>query len=240
MLLLALAACPQTPTGRSYVPPDLQPQAALRLIVMGDSVSAGFGASKLATSYPRLLHRALERRTGRTVERIDVARAGATTAGLLYQRDALKTRLEGPVQGHTLVVMTVGGNDVRKNLDGDLEGELLQDAVARLREVDAFFDDAKRFPDGVSTYLATVYDPTDGAGKTKTCFQKSPAPAGVIVTWRDAYLALGRSAKIAVVDLHGLFAGHGVAASESWFADCVHPNDEGHRKAADLISALMR
>lgn len=96
----AIDAGPGTDAGEirrghmSYVPPGLAPTDAARLIVMGDSISAGAGASERSTTYfsllnenddaawPAAMAEDLESKFGVAPEFLSVADGGDTTAEL--------------------------------------------------------------------------------------------------------------------------------------------------------------
>ena len=237
----------------SYVPPGLRPTEGVRLIVMGDSISRGSGASTTARRYGSLLDAELTTFFGNDVELINVAVGGSTTDALATsQLDDLRERLGATVEGHTILVLTSGGNDMTHALrDGmDPVGATLEDAIADLRTMVAFFRDTTRFPDGVSIYVAAVYDPTDGTGNAGAdCFEGLTLRGipGWIDMWRDAYRTLAVELGFAMIDALGHFHGHGFHFDEPandyydaadptlWFADCVHPNDVGHAQMSGLF-----
>jgi hypothetical protein len=249
---------------QSFVPDGLRPTSAARVIVMGDSISAGVGADFGAQSYPSLLHRNLDAdypddantdltsKFGSQLELVNVAVGGSTTGTMSRnQLPALQQRLRAPVEGHSIVVITIGGNDAQAGLlSGSIEGPLLDDAMAAITETIDFLQDPERFPDGTSIYLANVYDPSDGVGFVEGCFfnlefPEAPAQLG---TWDARYRQLAQERGFAVVDLLGAFHGHGyyygdeanayydAADPALWFADdCIHPNPRGHHELRRLF-----
>lgn len=247
----------------SYVPPTLRPTAAERLIVLGDSISTGTGASnRNTTSYYGLLSRNdarwpggvgvdLETRFGHAVPVVNVAVGGATSTTMrATQLDALRARLSLPVRGHSVVVITIGGNDLQTAIvTGNPEGPPLTTAIANLRTVVGFLQDPANFPDGASVYVGAVYDPSDGEGQIQGCFFNLRLPTFVTAldTWRARYVALGTEMGFAVVDALGHFHGHAhhndnaenpyydAADPSRWFSDCIHPNDRGHHELRRLF-----
>jgi lysophospholipase L1-like esterase len=152
--------------------------------------------------------------------------------------------------GHTIVVMTIGGNDFASSvLGGDPAGAPLDAAMANLREIVAYLQNPANFPDGTSIFITTVYDPTDGQDQASACFLgfQVPGVAAALDVWRQRYLELGAELGFAVVDSIGHFRGHGWHATETanpyyhsadptlWFSDCVHPNDRGHHELRQLF-----
>lgn len=248
----------------SYVPAGQMPKSAARLIVMGDSISTGTGASAQALRYYNLLSDNadatwpdamaldLAQYFGEKPEMVHVAKGGSKTRDLVgSQLDNLKTKLGDSVSGHSVVVITSGGNDVLEALR-DLEdpsGAKLDAAIKNLSALADFFADAARFPDGVSLYVAAVYDPTDGKGKADPCYggiYLANLP-GWIDDWRTAYRKLAQEKGFAMVDALGHFRGHGFNYDDTanryhqtndatfWLDDCVHPNDRGHHEFRRLF-----
>ncbi len=248
----------------SVIPSTLRPMDAARLIVMGDSISAGVGASRrTATSYgallgandaarwPDAMSLDLAARFGHPVPVVNVAVGGATTGSMRAdQPGMLRTRLSLPVRGHSVVVITIGGNDLQLAIiSGNPEGGVLNSAINNIRQAVQFLQDPANFPDGVSLYLAAVYDPSDGEGFIEGCFFNLRLPAFVtgLNTWRARYIALGQEMGFGVIDALGHFHGHGhnfmhtdnpyydAADPSGWFSDCIHPNDRGHHEMRRLF-----
>lgn len=248
----------------SYVPPGLAPTAAARLIVLGDSISTGTGASDRATlSYFALLRQNddttwadlaaidLESKLGTAPELVNLAVGGATTSSMVRtQIPALHSRFPAPVVGHSIVVITIGGNDLQGAIvGGNPTGAPLTTAIANLRTTIEALQDPVTFPDGTSIYVMDVYDPSDGTGRISGCFfgltltEFIPA----LDVWREQYIALGTELGFAVVDALGHFHGHGknfaqtdgpyydAADPTGWFYDCIHPNDLGHNQVRRLF-----
>lgn len=274
---------PTSPTRHhSYVPCDLHPTTAARLIVMGDSISAGYGTSDPTGSiYPytplayfglldvndnsvwpteMTTSLAAEFNVDGGVPTINVAVPGATTASMISspdQRTSLDTKLFGSsssVSGQTIVVITIGGNDLVAQLESDLEtasdsnaASNLANAISNIRAVINYFTPAK-FPDGVAIYLANVYDPSGGTGMlTGACADSisggldpnavsDPYIEGILSNWESAYVSLATELNFSIVDAHGGFLTHGVTATNTYFySDCIHPNNDGHNELRNLF-----
>ncbi len=249
---------------RSYVPPDLRPKDVRRLIVLGDSIGAGSGASTPTLAYPWLLlknddavwprerYTSLTAKYGRPIEMVNVAARGATTSSVAQQAASLERILGARVEGHSIVAITIGGNDLYGRILslGDPTPALLDAAIENLRDLVGYLHDVKRFPDGTSIYLMAVFDPSDGVGKAPQCFFGLDLAAFVpaLDAWRDAYIRLGTELNFAVVDALGAFHGHGLHNGDvgsryfyapdpsPWFSpDCRHPNDRGHNEIRRLF-----
>ena len=250
----------------SYFAPGLTPELATRLVILGDSISAGAGAGRSSLVYHALLADNDESQwpdeadddlmslTGGPVEVLDHSRGGATTRNLRGQTDAALDEIGLPASGHTVVVLTIGGNDLQSALiGGDPTGRILDDAIEAIRMMALRFLDPDDFPDGTSLYLATVYDPSDGEAHVDGCFLDLTLPEFVeaLDVWRERYLALGEEVGFSVVDPLGHFHGHAhnydnpdnpyydAEDNTLWFSDCIHPNTRGHHELRRLFYEAM-
>ena len=261
----------------SAVAQDSQPVA--RVIIMGDSISAGDGAQWPQWSYASLLQhndsaaypqdagRDLETLWGPGVKFIFIAHAGDTSHAVMRNQlprllgDATRDAAAlgpFPVKGHTVVVMTVGGNDVRLHLGsrGDPHGAALRYTLHNITVVLSAFADRHRFPDGVTVYLGNVYDITDGTNSAYRCLLglRFTGLAEALRTWRQAYTDLAATTtthtlRVVPVDLLSSFYGHGFHFSDPinpyyrtqdptlWLSDddCIHPNSRGHHELRRLF-----
>jgi lysophospholipase L1-like esterase len=253
-------------THESYIPAAERPTSAARLIVMGDSISAGYGTSTAARSYFNLLlandskwpnetNTTLPALFNADVPLVNVAVAGATTSSMLGQRSTLTSQLGATVSGHSIVVITIGGNDMKNfivNMDASQINAAVNSAISNLRQIMTYLQDSTRFPDGTSIYLAAVYDPSDSSGTLPaSCFGFAATNHELITGLENLhtrYVALGTELGFAVVDAMGHFHGHGISASNmsdpyydasnpvTWFSsDCIHPNDAGHNELRRLF-----
>jgi lysophospholipase L1-like esterase len=183
---------------------------------------------------------------------LSVADGGDTTAELRNaQIGFVRDRLGVPVRGHSIVVITIGGNDLQSAIlfRQDPVGKLLDDAITNLRAVVTALQDPTDFPDGTSVYLMNVYDPSDGVAQIDDCFFGMALPQFVsaLDVWFTRYVELGTELGFAVIDAHGRFHGHGfyfddpenpfydAADPTHWFDDCIHPNDRGHHEIRRLF-----
>jgi len=257
---------PADPDVSTWVPDGWPPAEPARLIFLGDSITDGAGVLDQSLAYPSLLvdnndeawpdHAAADlaaRWPG--IEVIDVARGGATTDTVLSsQLPSIEAALGGPAAGPTLVVGTIGGNDVTNTLFsfGDLDAE----APRIIDNVDAiaqWFDD-ERFPDGAYVYLTNIYEPTDGEGQVDECFfgldLSNVQPTFDAIN--SGTLAKAQANGWAWVDLRGHFLGHGFRHDDPdsaayhaddpslWLSrDCIHPNQRGHHEVRRLFLAAI-
>jgi hypothetical protein len=256
----------------SYWPDDHAPSAPARVIFLGDSITAGSGASaglaypdllvaNVSTEWPEHDEIDLQSLYPDLDEVIDVSVGGATTASLLAnQLPDLSGRVGESVVGQSIVVFTIGGNDMQGAMFDILANgaPAAQEAIAsitgNLHSILDYFDDASRFPDGAYVHLSNVYEPTDAQGQVSSCF--FGIDLGDILEHFDAANAAIRGVAVergaAMVDLRGHFLGHGYFHDDEavapyhpddptlWFApDCIHPNERGHHELRRLFHSVI-
>ncbi len=256
------------PDVNTWVPsswPMEEPPA--RVLFLGDSITVGVGASSdeldflslLLTNddeaYPAYAGWDLNTMFG-DFEALTAAQGGATTETVIdVQLPALADALGERVEGPTLVVGTIGGNDVADAIFGlkDL-GEEKERIATNVDTIAAFFQDQERFPDGSMVYLTNVYEPLDGLTSAEECF------FGLnLANIRDDYDALNertlefaQASGWAWVDLRGHFLGHGHNHDDTegpfydasdpslWMnRDCIHPNTRGHHEVRRLFLSAI-
>jgi len=119
MAATLLAACgrgvPQatapTTNAAAVATPAVLPAAVLRVVLLGDSLTAGYGLAP-DDAYPSILQRRL-REDGLAVDVVNAGVSGDTSAGGLRRLD---WALEGPVR---VLVVALGGNDALRGLTVD-------------------------------------------------------------------------------------------------------------------------
>ncbi len=203
------------------------------IVFLGDSISAGGGDPPY---YHDLLRADLETFYGGALDVYNQAFVGASTASLADQITELPATMIGPVA----VVVTVGGQDLQNALSAITTGDDLQQRIAMRNNLEAALDDLltpDRFGAGVEVTIfeTNLFDASDGVGDfgINGCSfgQGLPvlASAGYFGDWNLVISdSVGERAQY-LLDLHGLFAGHGYASDDEWTAaDCIHPNDLGH------------
>jgi lysophospholipase L1-like esterase len=182
------------------------------------------------------------------------SQSGSGAQNLAGQIAEIPPVLDGPVA----VVMTIGGNDVRRALASILTGG--SDASARslfatdLRDAVGELTTDGRFGQGVdvSVFMTNVYDPSDGTGSFvyaatgRNCPGLSFFPAGrptapILDPWEAIFDEVAAAhPRTKLLDLRRNFQGHGVGAADTWFVnDCIHPNATGHDVVRDLFRAAL-
>lgn len=101
-----------------------------RVVVLGDSSSAGFRLDDPEQSSARRVTRALALRDGRATRLRCVARNGATSA------DVLRDQVDAAA-GADVVVIGVGANDAKDRIGSETVEVALRDVIARVRELAA-------------------------------------------------------------------------------------------------------
>ncbi len=213
-------------------------QRPVRLIGIGDSVTAGFGADSPAHSYFNRLIRNPEDEYPEMrglclsqvlphLEATNMAVSGSTSLDHIAVIDTKLQRHDPEVFG--LVVMTTGGNDLIHNYgrtppkEGAMYGATLEQAKPWIEDfrtrLDGMLDKIEaRFPGGCEIFLCNIYDPTDGVGD---------APSVSLPRWEDAAVILARyneviaqcaraRSNVHVVPLRETFLGHGSHCRQFW------------------------
>lgn len=258
------------PKVHTYIPDGYRASDPKRVIFLGDSITERYGASEDALAYTSLLvendaqtwpdqdGQDLATAYPELTEVVDVSRGGATTETLLdSQIGKLDDQMSFPAEGESLVVMTIGGNDITGlMLSGSTDySEPLQAIQDNLRAIVESFQDPDRFPDGAFLYVTNVYDPSDGTGQADECFyglDMGHLMEPMAQTNADS-AAMAAELGFSLVDLHGHFLGHGFNGDEptnenyagddyeQWFyRDCIHPNDVGHNQIRRLFLAAIQ
>jgi lysophospholipase L1-like esterase len=203
------------------------------------------------------------------VEEAECAAWGARTDDLLMEpHQQILNCFPGVEPRRTLVVMTVGGNDMsaiaKAAMDGDSDQETeakVTSAIALLEEaVHYLVDDPARFPSGVFVIFSNIYEYTDGVGDLLSC--PTAILAGLGGSWpqgrphylrvNEQFVRIARQTNTDVLFLLENFCGHGFHAGDpnnecyrgpdarTWFdLTCIHPNPEGHAAIADMLLAVV-
>jgi lysophospholipase L1-like esterase len=261
------------PNVNSYMPANYRAESPTTLIFMGDSITAGDGASPRSEKYSALLEENVDsawpdygevdiQSLFPSIEQIiDVSKGGATTRTLVNsQLSTLSNELGASVSGETIVVMTIGGNDMQAAIPAVLFGgdaaadEAIEKVESNLHKMVDYFEDTTRFPDGVFVYIANVYEPTAGTGYWSSCFGGLDIGSTMdnLADANDAMRAFSIERDIAMIDLQGHFFSHGFYHDDDsmeayneedptlWFAnDCIHPNNRGHHEVRRLFHATI-
>jgi lysophospholipase L1-like esterase len=217
------------------------------LLGVGDSVTAGFGATRGHSYFDRLANNPSDEFDDMRGKCLAVVLPNLMTRNIavsgsnsLQHLDAIKEKLEKqPDDVLGLIVMTSGGNDLihwygrSPPREGAMYGATLAQAMpwvtafeSRLEEMFGLLE--SRFPGGRRIFIADIYDPSDGRGH--------PGSAGLpewaeVLAVHAAYnnalrQAAARHACVRVVPMYDVFLGHGIHCRKFWAAhyDCSDPH----------------
>lgn len=207
------------------------------LLGLGDSVTAGFGASPGRSYFDRLVENPADElpamrgvSLGAVLPALEARNAsvsGSTSPEHLERQ--IKRLPVFPKDQLGLVVMTTGGNDIIHDYgrssprEGAMYGATLAQAKPWIENFEARLERMRteirqRFPGGCEIFLANIYDPTDGDGT-----------AGVVglPAWPDGLAILAeynrrlervaeRHADMHLVDIRTPLLGHGTYCRQFW------------------------
>jgi lysophospholipase L1-like esterase len=237
-----------------------------RVVFVGDSVTKGTPPTDEDDFFRTLVAEGLEERFP-GVEVADCSAWGAETHDLHGPDGQLEACFDDVNPERTLVIGTIGGNDMFEVATRMHEGETLEQLVPRLdqslgdiEQLFAWLADADRFPAGAQVVLANAYEFTDATGDLASCptaeffgydFQV-PAMRDAYVHLDEGYLELAVEYRVDVMFLLEHFCGHGFFSDDPtnecyrgpetprWFdGTCIHPNPDGHAAIAELFLQVV-
>jgi lysophospholipase L1-like esterase len=208
------------------------------LLGIGDSVTAGFGSPKELSYFDRLIKNQPqegEDMVGKSLSAVfprleakNIAVSGSTSKDHYEQIPNMEVQ---PSDVLGLVVMTSGGNDIIHNYgrkppkENAMYGATLDQAERWIKNFEKRLDEmivniTEKFPGGCHIFLGNIYDPSDGTGNTGSWLTGLPAwPDGLLIL--EAYNKIisecaGKYDNVHLVDIHGLFLGHGIHCRKFW------------------------
>jgi hypothetical protein len=156
------------------------------------------------------------------------AKWGARTDDLMLDNTQIETCIPPADRDkRTLVVMTMGGNDIssltQDAIDGVPSAQLwteTQAFVQTMEDAVAWFYEPGRFPNGVFVVFANMYEFTDGTGNVQACDvsglagfdQPVPAPdelAAMVIWANEQYVRIAVDHGADVIFMLEDFCGHG-------------------------------
>jgi lysophospholipase L1-like esterase len=244
-------------------------QAVERVVFLGDSVTVGTPptlsadyyrsqladalASHFGIAAPGPLWKAADVFNGQSLMQssgafASCAKWGARTDDLLQDSSQIADCFpQGELAKTTLVVITVGGNDLSNLTQGAIDGKTQQELwdqtsafVELNRQAIEWFYEPGRFPNGVFVVFANMYEFTDGTGDVESCDvsglagfdEPIPAPdelAQMVIWANEQYLKIAVDYGADMIFLLEDFCGHGFnagdpaapcyrgAGAETWF-----------------------
>ena len=169
----------------------------------------------------------------------------------------------------TLVVITVGGNDLSNLTEGFMEGTPVsalwvetEEFMNLIRETIEWIAAPGRFPNGVYVVTTNLYEFTDATGDVTSCPAAGLAGFGEAVTdpaltemviWAmEEFMSVAVDTNTDMLFLLESFCGHGYnyddpagrcyrgPEAELWFdLTCIHPNPLGHEVIADMFFSVV-
>jgi lysophospholipase L1-like esterase len=209
------------------------------LLGVGDSVTAGFGASRGHSYFDRLVRNPedeFEDMRGRSLSRVfpnlqtrNIAVSGSNS---LQHLQSIEEKLERqPADLFGLVVMTSGGNDLihwygrSPPKEGAMYGATLEQAQPWITNYEHRLEEMirllkERFPGGCLILVGDIYDPSDGLGDPESAWMPAwPEVLAVHAAYNDALRrAASRHEGVRVVPIHEEFLGHGNHCRQFWRA----------------------
>jgi lysophospholipase L1-like esterase len=236
-----------------------------RVVFLGDSITAGTPPTPTEQYYANVLAERLKTKFGANLEVASCAAYGARFDDLLAGKGELASCFPGATEDkRTLVVMTMGGNDVaawaKAKLDTATATAEADKAVGMLRAAVDWLKDPVRFPKGSFVVFGNVYEYTDTSGDLSSCPAASiaglsgtwPDGAPAVVHFQEQMMKVAVETKTDLVFLLENFCGHGFKADDpslqcyrgpgtpEWFDfTCYHPNPEGHAEIAKLFGMVI-
>ena len=207
------------------------------LLGLGDSITAGFGASDGLSYFERLVANPpgefpdMQGICLTTVLPNLKAENGSVSGStspehLKYQIEPLKT---ADARTLGLIVLTTGGNDLIHNYgrtlprEGAMYGATMEQAKPWIKAFERRLDRMirrieARFPGGCHIFLANIYDPTDGVGDIENAGLPAWKDGLEILSAYNAVIArcAERHASVHLVDIHDTFLGHGIHCKKPW------------------------
>ncbi|MCP5521672.1 MAG: SGNH/GDSL hydrolase family protein [Verrucomicrobiales bacterium] len=207
------------------------------LVGLGDSVTAGFGASPGKSYFERIIANPPDEFNdlmGLCLSRVlpnlsatNLAMSGTTSQQHL--RAEIPKLVRQPTHVLGLVVFTTGGNDLIHNYgrtppsDGAMYGASFEQArpwVATFAHRLETMLDAIRaaFPGGCHIFLANIYDPSDGTGSLRWVGLPAwPDGLKLLAAYNEILsTAADRHPDVHLVDIHEPFLGHGLSCAQFW------------------------
>jgi len=208
------------------------------LLGLGDSVTAGFGASKGLSYFDRLMENSpndCKDMLGKNLSKVfpnlktkNLALSGSNSLHHLRKIQSLEVH---PSDFSGIVVMTTGGNDLIHNYgralpkEGAMYGATFDEAKSWIDNFKNRLDQMililnKKFPGGCHIFLANIYDPSDGTGNTSSWLTGLPYWPDGLKILKDYNETISLCADkydfVHLVNIYDTFLGHGIHCKKFW------------------------
>lgn len=236
-----------------------------KVVFLGDSITEGTPPTLFWDYYREVLAAQLRTQFGNGIEVTECSAWGARTDDLLLPpHQQIHECFPATETKRTLVVMTVGGNDMNAFLQEAIDGDTPEQTMAKADGMLADLEDAVRylkdpvnFPNGSFVVFANIYEFTDGTGDVASCpgavlagfgEEAPPQMRPAYIKVDEQYMRIAVDTQSDMIFLLENFCGHGFHAgepenecyrgpdAETWFdLTCIHPNPTGHAELANLF-----
>lgn len=209
----------------------------VRVIGIGDSITAGLGAdSPSHTYFNRVIVNPDDEFSdmqaiclSSVLSNLQYENYAISGSESCWHRDMIHDRLESTDDAFGIVLMTSGGNDLIHNYgrtpprECAMYGASLAQAApwienyrARLREMFSLI--TERFPLGCEIYIGDIYDPTDGVGDAPSIFLPDwPYGLAIHAKYNEVIRDVAKEFDhVHVVPLYETFLGHGSHCRQFW------------------------
>jgi lysophospholipase L1-like esterase len=230
-------AGPVVPTERFEDDHGTWSDRTVLLLGIGDSITAGYGASPGMGYFDRLVanpKNEFPEMEGKCLSRVlpnlkqrNLASAGYNSLECLEHQVPKIGVQEEDTFG--VIVMTIGGNDIIHDYgrappkEGAMYGATLEQAIPWIenfrRRLDTIIDQIEaKFPGGCKFFIANIYDPTDGVGDAETAkLPHWPDGLRILAMYNTIIATAAEDRKnVELVDMHKLFLGHGIHCLKFW------------------------
>jgi lysophospholipase L1-like esterase len=237
-----------------------------KLVFLGDSITTGTPPNLPNQFYTAHVTEEVKKLFGANVEVQNCSQWGARNDDFLAGKNEIQQCFpSGVEQKKTLVIMTMGGNDIanwsKNQMTTQQATQAADDAVALLGTALRWLKDPAHFPNGSYVVYANVYEYTDTSGELLSC--PTASVAGMSGTWaqgapavvhlQEEYMKLAVQTKTDMVFMLETFCGHGFKrddpslqcyrgpGTDLWFdLTCIHPNPKGHSEIAKLFMNVIK
>jgi hypothetical protein len=243
-------------------------QNVQKVVFFGDSVAAGTPPTPREGFFRTILTERLTERYGEDLVVENYSAFGARTDDLIRpSRQQFITAFPEPEPLTTLVIMTIGGNDLFKWVEMNTDGESkeaifakVDEAIQFMREAIEWLREPSRFPNGVYILFGNTYEFTDGTGNVGSCEAANalgigapwPDAPDALIRFNEAFMEIAVDTGSDMIFMQEEFCGRGFMAGteeavcdrgytgEPWFdPTCIHPTPDGHLAIANMFWAVI-